>query len=107
MIQTAIIFGVVALIPLLVSVTRLKEKATDNEVHKMLKKEIRKTQYGIAFLFIFVAILLVILNFVITDFDTRNFVIIVLYVATLVVLVTYAIFRQIKLQNKIKDNAKK
>lgn len=101
MINTAIIFGIVAFVPLLMSLTRFKVLETDNAAQKLIKNSMKKTQLVIALIFLITALIFLVLNFLITDTNTIKIVTITLYVISLVGSVAYAIVSQMKLQKEV------
>lgn len=107
MIKAALIFGVVALVPFLMSQFRFKIKQSDTEIQVVIKKSMKKTQFVIAALFGGTALIFLVLSFIIHDVNVANMIMITLYILALFASVGYAVIRQITLQKHIREYLKK
>lgn len=107
MIKAAIIFGIVALVPLAMAFLRFNIQETDNEAQVMIKQSMKQTQIVIACIFLVTGLILLSLSFFIQDMTLANGITVALYVVALVSSVGYAVLRQIQLQKRIRELFKK
>lgn len=107
MLKAALIFGVVALVPLFMAQFRFKISQSDSEIQVIIKKSMKQTQFVIAGIFGSTALLFALLSFVITDQTTANVLMLTVYIVALLSSIGYAVIRQIKLQKYIRDFLKK